>query len=408
MAGAPQMNPQRESGPLRGVRVIDLGTMIAGPVAGTLMADFGAEVIKIEQPGIGDTMRALGPFHEGESLYWNVDARNKKSVTIDLHKPEGQALLLKLVEKADVLLENFRPGTMEKWNIAYDKLAQVNPGLVMLSVSGFGQTGPYASRVAYDRIGMAFGGVMNLTGFADRPPIRTGISVADYSTAAMGAFAVMMALYHRDACGGKGQHIDLALYETPYRFTEALTSAYDQLGIVRQRRGNIHTAAAPGDHFETSDGRYLILTVSGDAIFERLCRAMGRPEVAANPDYATHEKRWNHIATLNGMVADWVRTTDVKEVTRLLEEHVVPFSIALTIEDIFQDPHYAARGNIASVKHPRLGTLRMQGVIPRMSGTPAGEIQAAPTLGEHTREVLQGLLDLADDQIDALASQGIV
>ncbi|WP_326541104.1 CaiB/BaiF CoA transferase family protein [Pseudorhodoferax sp.] len=396
------------AGPLAGLRVLDLGTMVAGPVACTLLADFGAEVIKVEQPGSGDTMRGLGPHIGGESLYWNVDNRNKKSVTIDLRRPAGQALVKRLVERSDALVENFRPGTMERWKLGYATLAELRPALVMLSVSGFGQTGPYAQRAAYDRMALAFSGVMGLTGFADRAPVRTGISVADYTTACMGAFALMMALYHRDAKGGRGEHIDLALYESMFRFTEVLTAAYDKLGIVRERRGNVHFAAAPGEHFRTSDDRYLILTISGDTLFERLCAAMGRPELARDPRYATHEQRWQQIQVLNDIVATWIRATPVEQVTGALEAHGIPFSLVLSIADIVRDPQYAARENIVTVDHERLGPLKMQGVVPKLAGHAPRTIAAAPTLGQHTEEVLRGLLGLTQDEYAALRADGVV
>lgn len=396
------------TGPLAGLRVLDLGTMVAGPVACTLLADFGAEVIKVEQPGSGDTMRGLGPHVDGESLYWNVDNRNKKSVTIDLRRPAGQALVKRLVERSDALVENFRPGTMERWNLSYATLAELRPALVMLSVSGFGQTGPYAQRAAYDRMALAFSGVMGLTGFADRAPVRTGISVADYTTACMGAFALMMALYHRDAKGGRGEHIDLALYESMFRFTEVLTAAYDKLGIVRERRGNVHFAAAPGEHFRTSDDRYLILTISGDTLFERLCAAMGQPDLSRDPRYATHEQRWQQIHALNDIVATWVRATPVEQVTGALEAHGIPFALVLSIADIVQDPQYAARENIVTVDHDRLGSLKMQGVVPKLAGHAPRPITAAPTLGQHTEEVLRGLLGLTLDEYTALQADGVV
>lgn len=298
-------------GPLANLKVLDLGTMIAGPVACTLLADFGAEVIKVERPGAGDPLRHIGPFVEDESLYWNVEARNKKSITLDLRKPEGQALARQLATKVDVVVENFRPGTLAAWGLDYAALAAVNPKLVMLSISGFGQTGPYAQRAAFDRIALAFSGVLHISGFPDRPPVRPGITLADYQAALFGAYAVMMAVYHRDANGGTGQHIDLGLYESVFRFTDTLAPAYDRLGHVRQRQGNLAAAAAPGDVFESSDGRYLVLTMSNDAMFDRLCTAMGKPAMAHEPRYATHRQRWNHVAELNGIVAEWIRSLPV-------------------------------------------------------------------------------------------------
>jgi crotonobetainyl-CoA:carnitine CoA-transferase CaiB-like acyl-CoA transferase len=397
-----------DRGPLANLRVLDLGTMVAGPVAGTLMADFGAEVIKVEQPGSGDTIRALGPFSKGESLWWNVDGRNKKSITLNLRQARGQELLRELVARSDVVVENFRPGTLAKWGLDYENLSAINPALVMLSVSGFGQNGPYASRAGYDRIGLAFSGVMALTGYPDRPPVRVGTSVADYSTALMGAFSVMMALYHRDARGGQGQQIDLALYETMFRFTESLTAAYDQLGMVRRRTGNVHFGAAPGNTFETADGRYMIVTISGDTLFVRFCRAMGRPELAQDSRYSTHELRYQAVEELNRLAADWIRGTPVQEVSTALEAHGIPYSIVLTIDDIVRDPQYQAREDIITVDHPRLGPLRMQGVVPKMSRTPGSVTSAAPSVGEHNDEIYGGLLGLDAATLRELREEQVI
>ena len=314
---AAEQTPER-TGPLKRLRVLDLGTMVAGPVAATMMADFGADVIKVEQPGTGDTIRALGPFYQEQGLWWQVEGRNKQSVTIDLRQAEGQALLKRLVAEADVVIENFRPGTLEKWDLGYETLAKVNPGVVMLSVSGFGQTGPYAQRAGYDRIALAFSGVMAMTGYPDRPPVRIGNSMADYAAATMGAFAVMMALYHRDVNGGKGQQIDLGLYESVFRFTDSMVLAYDRLGKIRERTGNVHQAAAPGNNFETKDGRFITMTISGDTLFKRLCLAMGRAEMGDDPRYATHTMRFQQIAQLNDIVATWMKTTEVEDVAAAL------------------------------------------------------------------------------------------
>jgi len=393
---------------LGGLRILDLGTMVAGPVAGTLMADFGAEVIKVEQPGGGDTLRGLGPFSKGESLWWNVDGRNKKSITLDLRQPRGQELLCRLVACSDAVIENFRPGTLARWNLDYPRLAQINPRLVMLSVSGFGQTGPYAKRAGYDRIGLAFSGVMGLTGYADRPPVRVGISIADYSTAVLGAFSLMMALYHRDAAGGPGQQIDLALYESMFRLTESLTASYDQLGMVRQRTGNRHFGAAPGNTFETGDGRYLIMTISGNTLFTRFCQAIGRPELAQAPEYATHDLRWKSLDELNRIAGDWIKSRDVDTITQALEAHGIPFSVVMSIDEIVNHPQYVARENIVTVDHPKLGPLKMQGVIPKLSHTPGGPIAAAPDIGQHNVDIYQGLLGLSDDELANLQAERVI
>lgn len=395
-------------GMLDKLTVIDLGTMVAAPVAGTLMADFGATVIKVEQPDCGDTLRGLGPFLEEESLWWNVDGRNKKSITLNLRSEKGQAILKRLVTKADVVLENFRPGTLEKWGLGYDTLSAISPGLVMLSVSGFGQTGPLSDRAGYDRIGLAFSGMMALTGYPDRPPVRIGTSMADYFTATLGAFAVMTALYHRDVNGGRGQQVDLALYESMYRMTESLTSAYDRLGLVRERTGNVHYGAVPGNNFETSDGRYMTLTCSSDTIFRRICQAMQRPDLAQDPMLATHKQRWEKVGELNQIVADWIRHMPVETVSAALDRHGVPYSIALTIRDIVEHPHYAARDNIVSVNHPKLGPIKMQGVVPKFSHTPAKKVEPAPSIGQHNAEIYQSYLGMSASEMAALVQEGVL
>lgn len=393
---------------LSGLRILDLGTMVAGPVACTLFADFGAEVIKVEVPGRGDTVRDLGPFVDGKCLYWSVEARSKKSVTLDLRQPEGKELLLQLIEKADAVVENFRPGTLEKWGLGYDVMHARNPELVLLRISGFGQTGPYRERAGYDRIALAFGGLMGITGYADRPPVRIGTSIADYQSAILGAFSLMMAIYHRDLHGGGGQEIDLAMYESIIRFTEVLVPAYDRMGTIRERRGNKHFAAAPGEHFRTSDGRYLILTISADAGFQRLCKVMGRDDWAADPRLATHEKRWEHVDELNADLAAWIEVQPVDQLCSVLDEGKLAYSFIYNVEDIMNDPHYQARGTIVSVPDAQIGPVRMAGVVPKFSGTPEKPIECAPDLGQHNQEIYGGLLGLPAARIQTLIEAGIL
>jgi crotonobetainyl-CoA:carnitine CoA-transferase CaiB-like acyl-CoA transferase len=394
--------------PLAGVRVLELGTMIAGPVAATLLADFGADVIKIEPPGTGDPIRKSGPFVGEESLYWAVEGRSKRSITLDLRKPEGQAVLRRLVEHADVLIENFRPGTMSKWGVGYDTLREINPRLIMLSISGFGQTGPYAEKPAYDRIALAFAGFLNMTGYPDRPPVRPGTAVADYQGALFGAFGVMIALYQRDARGGTGQQIDVALFEAIFRFTDVMIAAYDKLGIERKRQGNSHFAASPGDHYQTADGRFLALTVAANNVFERLCRAMGQPELAQDERFESHVKRVENYAAINGIVAEWIRTTPVAELVAALEAQGVPHSLIYTPADILADPHYAARGTIVSVDYPEIGAVKMSAVLPRLSEAHVPEIRPAPPLGRDTHAVLHELLGLDVAEIDRLSAASAI
>ncbi len=404
------MTGERKAGPhmLSGLRILDLGTMVAGPVACTLFGDFGAEVIKVEVPKRGDTVRDLGPFVEDRCLYWSVEARNKKSVTLDLRQPEGKALLFRLIAEADAVVENFRPGTLEKWGIGFDEMKKHNPGLILLRVSGFGQTGPYKDRAGYDRIGLAFGGLMAITGYPDRPPVRIGTSTADYQTAILGAFSLMMAIYHRDIRGGEGQEIDLSMYESVIRFTEVLVPEYDRLGVVRGRRGNKHFAAAPGEHFLTSDGRYLILTISADAGFQRLCKVMGRDDWAADPRFSTHPKRWEHVDELNAGLADWIVSQPVDQLCRTLDEGKLAYSFIYSIDDIMKDPHYAARESIATVNEPGIGPVKMAGVFPRFSGVPNKAIEAAPDLGQHNQEIYGGLLGLSPERMAELSQAGVL
>ena len=400
--------PQPGPHMLSGLRILDLGTMVAGPVAATLFGDFGAEVIKVEIPRRGDTVRDLGPFVGNKCLYWSVENRNKKSITLDLRKPEGRELLLRLVEEADAVVENFRPGTLEKWGLGWEDLKARNPGLIMLRISGFGQTGPYRERAGYDRIALAFGGLMGITGFPDRPPVRIGTSIADYQSAILGAFSLMMAIYHRDLHGGEGQQIDLAMYESIIRFTEVLVPAYDRLGTVRERRGNTHFAAAPGEHFRTSDGRYVILTVSADAGFQRLASAMGRHDWLDDPRYATHEQRWQHVGELNAALAAWIEGQPVEQLCAKLDDAKLAYSFIYSIEDIMNDPHYRARGTIVSVPDAEIGPVKMAGVVPKFPDRDEKPIEPAPDLGQHNHEIYCGLLGLSDEELAALTEAEVI
>jgi formyl-CoA transferase len=382
--------------------------MVAGPVAATLLGDFGADIIKLEQPQGGDPIRQSGPCIEGESLWWNVEGRNKRSVTLDLRKPKGQEILHQLVEHADVLIENFRPGTMAGWDAGYERLKAINPRLIMLSISGYGQTGPNASLASYDRVALAFAGFLHVTGYPELPPVRPGFAIADYQTALFGAFSVMMALFHRDARGGGGQHIDLSLYESVFRFTEVMITAYDKLGITRERTGNMAYAASPGDHYATADGRFLALTIAADNVFARLCVAIERPELATDPRFITHPARIQNYRLINDIVAGWIKGNSVERVTCALKANGVPHSLIYSPAEIAVDPHYAARGSIATLDNPRLGKLKMPAAVPRFSDTPAPPFRSAPQLGENTADVLGQLLHLSEERIQALRVEGII
>ena len=414
--------------PLEGLRILDVGTRIGAPFAATLLADFGAEVIKIEQPRVGDFMRTIGPFENGYSVWWAVEGRNKKSITLDLRKPRGQDLLKRLVAKADAMVENFQPGTLEGWGLGPDVLAQVSPRLVLSRVSVYGQTGPYRDRPGLDRNGIAMGGLLHLTGYPDRPPVRPGVIVSDYLTAIFNALSLMIALYHRDAgaragigdlgdagagaSGGatepRGQVIDLALYSSVLRILEHTVAAYDRLGIVRGREGNRLRNSAPLDNWETSDGQYVSIIAAGDGLFPRLARLIGRPELLEDPRFAKLEARARHSEEINGIVADWCRERTAAEIERLCLEADVPFARTYDVADICADPHIRERGDLIQVEDPVLGPVRMQGLHARFSATPGAVRRGAPRLGEHNEEIYRDLLGLGDEELAALRDEGVV
>jgi crotonobetainyl-CoA:carnitine CoA-transferase CaiB-like acyl-CoA transferase len=402
------------SGPLVGLRVLDLGTRIGAPFAATLLSDLGADVIKVELPGQGDFMRTIGPFDRGQSLFWAVEGRGKRSVTLDLRKPAGQALLKRLVPLADVVVENFQPGTLESWGLGYEALAALNPGIILTRVSVYGQDGPYRDRPGLDRNGIAMGGLMYITGYPDRPPVRPGLIVSDYLTAVFNAFAILSAVYERDRRGRetgaapRGQWVDLSLYESILRIMEHTLASYDRLGIVREREGNRLRNSAPLDNWETSDGKYVCIIAAGDGLFPRLARAIGREDLLADPRFETMARRAEHGDEINGIVAAWVQARTAREVQDVLERHQVPFGVAYSVADIFADPHVAARGDIETVDDPVLGPVRMQGVYPRFSRTPGAIRRGAPRLGEHNEEVYCGLLGLGAEELERLRQDGVI
>jgi crotonobetainyl-CoA:carnitine CoA-transferase CaiB-like acyl-CoA transferase len=401
-------------GPLAGLRVLDLGTRIGAPFAATLLADLGADVIKVELPGQGDFMRSIGPFVDGYSLFWAVEGRGKRSITLDLRTPRGQELLRRLVVHADVVVENFQPGTLEGWGIGYDVLAEINPALVLTRVSVYGQTGPYRDRPGLDRNGIALGGLMYITGYPDRPPVRPGLIVSDYLTAVFNAFAILAAVYERDrraretGVPPRGQWVDLSLYESILRIMEHTLATYDRLGIVREREGNRLRNSAPLDNWETRDGKFVCIIAAGDGLFPRLCPAMGREDLLAEPRFATMALRAQHGDEVNQIVADWVRRYSAAEVQAILERHDVPFGVASSVADIFADPQVAARGDIETVDDPTIGPVRMQGVYPRFARTPGRIARGAPKLGAHNDEVYRDLLGLTAADVGELRKEGVI
>ncbi len=394
--------------PLAGIRILDLGTRIAAPFAATLLADFGAEVIKVELPGSGDFMRSIGPFEGDYSLWWAVEGRNKKSITLDLRQPRGQQVLKRLIAISDVAVENFRPGTMEAWGLGYDVLRQIRPGLVLTRASVYGQTGPYRDRPGLDRNGIGFGGLLYITGYPDRPPVRPGVIVSDYLTGVFNAFAIMVALYHRDVNHGRGQTVDLALYESIFRILEHTAAAYDRLGAVRGREGNRLRNSAPLDNWETRDGQFVCIVAAGDALFPRLCRAMQRDDLLNDPRFTSLARRAENGEAINRIVGEWVKGRTAAQVEEILIAAEVPVTRAYSIADIFADPHYAAREDIVIVEDPTIGPVRMQAVYPRLSETPGRIRHGAPKLGEHNEEVYGSLLGISGSEIEELRRDGVI
>ena len=392
---------------LSDLRVVEMGQLLAGPFCGQLLADFGAEVIKLEPPGQGDPMREWGREKaDGRSLWWPVVARGKRSVTINLREKDGQDLARRLIATADVVIENFRPGTLEKWGMAPEDLMADNPRLIVVRVSGYGQDGPYASRPGYGAIGEAMGGLRAVIGEPDRPPARAGISIGDTLAATFACVGTLVALHARENTG-RGQVVDAALYEAVLGVMESLIPEYTVSGYVRPRTGSILPNVAPANAYPTADGEHLI-SGNQDTVFKRLAEAMGRPELADDERYATHNARGANQAELDDLIAEWSKGLTSAELEDLLNRHSVPNGKIYTAPDMLADAHFAARKAIVTLAHPQLGDFPMQNVVPKLSDTP-GEVRwVGPELGEHTDEVLAEALDLDEAARSALRDAGVI
>ncbi len=400
--------PTGPSGPLKGLRVIEMGTLLAGPFCGQLLGDMGAEVIKLEAPGVGDPMRVWGQEKaHGKSLWWPVVARNKKSVTVNLRVAEGQAIVRELVAQADFVLENFRPGTMEKWNLGYEQLKAINPGIIMIRVSGQGQTGPYSKRAGYGSIGEAMGGLRYVCGDPSSPPSRMGISIGDSLAATFATVGALAALHHKNQTGD-GQVVDSAIYEAVLNMMESLVTEYDKTGYIRERTGAILPNVAPSNVYPTSDGKMILIAANQDTVFKRLASAMGQPELAEDPRYATHAARGAVQVELDQMVSDWTGTKDADTLVDLMEQHGVPVGKIYRAPEMLEDPHFKAREAIIKVMHPELGELKMQNVAPKLSLTPGGVHSAGPELGQHNEQVLKDMLGYTGEQIAKMAEDGVI
>jgi crotonobetainyl-CoA:carnitine CoA-transferase CaiB-like acyl-CoA transferase len=396
-------------GPLQGLRVIDAGTMIAGPLAATQLADFGADVIKIEMPRVGDSMRHWAPVKDDRSLWWKVIGRNKRLITLSLSSPRGQDLFKRLIRNADIVIENYRPGTFERWGLGYDVLSEINPRLVLVRVSGFGQTGPYAKRGGYGTIAEAFSGIPSFTGFPDRPPTLPGVPLADSVAATFSAMSAMFAIYNRDQGGtGRGQVIDVSLYEPLFRLAEAQVIGFDQLGIVKERQGNRLAEDSPRNTYQTRDGRWVGISASSQRTFERLAHAMEMPHLISDPRYIDNVARCQNADPLDAVIAEWFRQRNLSEVMALFDKADVVAGPVYDVRDIFADPHYAARGDIVAVPDEDFGTVRMQNVVPHFLGTPGEVRHSGRRIGADNREIYQNELGLSSAEIAELEVQGII
>ena len=388
---------------LQGLRIIDAGHVLAGPFVGTLLADLGAEVIKIELPDL-----ARPEANPGSSLR-AVEYRNKKSVTLNLRQPEGQDLARRLVAVSDAFVENYSPGAMERWGLGFEDLAKANPRIIMVRISGFGQTGPYRDRTSYDRIGQAVGGMLYVTGEAERPPAHPGYMLGDYVTGTFGAMSILSAVYHRDhmPCD-EPQLVDLSLYESIFRYSGQLAPDYSQSGLVRERSGTMRPWSIPGDQFQSRDGKWVLILALSPQLWERLAQAMGQPDLVDDPRFCNPEARLANEKALHGAIRDWVSGLDAEEVHRRLDEYRVPYGPINSIEDIFNDPHYKAREDLVTVDDPFLGPTTTPAVYPRLSHASGRIYNPAPRPGQHNQEIYQALLGLSDADLTRLQAAGTV
>lgn len=374
--------------PLEGVKVLELGQLIAGPFAGKFFADFGAEVIKVEPPQ-GDPLRSWRKLHKGTSLWWFVQARNKKSITLNLRLPQGQDVVRRLARDADVVIENFRPGTLEKWGLGYDHLAQANPGLVMLRLSGFGQSGPYCDQAGFGSVAESMGGLRYVTGYPDRPPVRPNLSIGDAIAALHGVIGVMMALHQRNVNKGKGQVVDVGLYEAVFNMMEGALPEFDMFGEVRERTGSNLTGIVPSNTYLTRDGQHVVIGANGDSIFKRLMTTIGRDDVGTDPLLADNAGRAGRGDELDAIIGAWTEQHDADEVVRILNDSQVPNSKIFSMADIVKDPQFLARDMIRQILLKDGTPLKVPGIIPKLSETPGDIDWVGPELGEHTDEVLR-------------------
>ena len=393
--------------PLQGVRVIELGSLIAGPYASAMLAQFGADVIKIEPPGDGDPLRKWRKLHQGTSLWWYTQSRNKKSVTLDLRTPQARDIARELVRKADIVIENFHPGTLEKWGLGWSDLSALNPSLVMVRISGYGQTGPYRDRPGFAAIAECMGGLRHVTGFPDRPPVRAGVSLGDTLASLYGTIGALMAMHHLKVNGGTGQYIDVALYESVFAVMESLLPEYAAQGHQRERTGSKLPGISPSNTYLCNSGDYVVIAGNGDAIFRRLMMAIGRSDLADDPALARNDGRVAQNDKLDEVIGAWTASRSLATVLEVLEQADVPCGRVYTAADIYEDPHYRARDMIDAQVLPDGTPIELPGIVPKLSGTPGQTRWVGPELGEHTREVL-ALIGIVGDDFKRLQDAGVI
>jgi succinyl-CoA---D-citramalate CoA-transferase len=395
--------------PLAGVRVVEFGSLLAGPFCTRFLGDFGAEVIKVEQPDGGDPMREWGPVrHKDRSLVWPSYARNKKCITLDLRVPEGQELALRLISRADVVVENFRPQTMERWGLGYDDLRRANHKVIMVRVSGYGQTGPYRDRAGFGAAAGAMGGLRYLTGYPDRPPVRAGLSIEDSIAGLQAVIGTLLALYHRDAHSGSGQEVDVSLVEAVLSLTEGVITEYALTGHQREREGTTLPGVAPSNVYRAQDGKWLVIAANATGPFKRLCGVMGLPALGHEPRYQTNQGRWADREVLDEMISTWVGQRTAGDAQKLLDDAGVPAAPIYSAADVLSDPHFRARGSVIECEDGHLGRIAMAGVVPKLSATPGQVVWTGPALGEHNEDVYLGILGLSVAELNDYRGRRVI
>jgi crotonobetainyl-CoA:carnitine CoA-transferase CaiB-like acyl-CoA transferase len=403
------MSDKQVQGPLQGLKILELGTLVAAPFAAKVFAEFGAEVIKVETPEKGDPLRSWRVVHNGTSIWWYVQARNKKSITIDMRTQEGQEIICSLAKEVDVIIENFRPGTLEKWGLGYDTLQVLNPSLIMTRISGYGQTGPYREKPGFGSVAEAIGGLRNLTGFPDRPPVRAGIAIGDLAAGLYAVIGTMFALHARNQHPEKkGQLVDVALYESVFSLMEGALPEYDLKGLVRQRTGSTLPGIAPSNTYLCADGKFIVIGANGDSIFKRLMHAIGRNDVANDLRFENNQGRAEHVEYIDGIIESWTKGYTMKEVWSKLDEASVPVGPIYSMEEIVEDEQYKARQMLESVNLPGGEKVLVPGIVPKLSATPGHLDWIGPELGQHNVEILGDLLGIEKKKMAELKEKGVI